>query len=131
MTTDFDSLDELLAAPPRELGSTGWVTLTAQELADFSASTGALSPYLAVALTNRFLPELITVSAASSGVNYGADAIALGPLLNAGDRVRATARLAAAAEVKGGVQTTVAISVDVEGGGDPACTVESLSRWLA
>ena len=131
MTTDFDSLSSLLQAPPRELGSTDWVVLTDQEMAAFSASTGSSSPYLAVSLTNRFLPDLLTVSAASSGVNYGADGITLGPLLQSGDRIRATARITAAVEVKGGVQTTVEISVDVEGADEAACTVQSLSRWLA
>jgi hypothetical protein len=131
VTTDFDSLAKLLEAAPLPLGSTEWVELTDQELTAFSAATGEVSPYLAVSLTNRFLPDLITVSAASSGVNYGAEGVALGPVLKAGDRIRAGARLTAAAEVKGGVQTTVEVRVEVEGAAEPACTVQSLSRWLA
>jgi acyl dehydratase len=131
VTTDFDSLEKLLEAPPVDLGTTAWVEVTEQEIAAFAASTGAESSYLAVSLTNRFLPDLLTVSAASSGVNYGADGITLGPPLRAGDRIRGAAQLTAAAEVKGGVQTTVSISVEVDGASEPACTVESLSRWLA
>jgi hypothetical protein len=29
------------------------------------------------------------------------------------------------------VQTTIRITMEVEGGAKPACVVESLSRWLA
>lgn len=127
----FDDLGELLRAAPLDLGATDWVEVTGRELADFAAATGGpVSGYLAVALTNRFLPGLLAVPAASSGVNYGAESIELGPPLAAGDRVRASARLDAAVEVKGAVQTTVEIAVEVDGAPEPACTVRSLSRWL-
>jgi hypothetical protein len=35
-----------------------------------------------------------------------------------------------AAEVNGGVQTTVQIRIEIDGSDEPACVVESLSRWL-
>jgi acyl dehydratase len=128
----FDSLEKLLAAAPLELGSSAWVEVTERERADFAAATGGPpSPYLAVALTNRFLPDLMQVPAAASGVNYGTDAVTLGPVLQAGDRFRVSARLVAAVEVKGGVQTTVELTVETDGSTEPACTVMSLSRWLA
>ena len=44
---------------------------------------------------------------------------------NAGGNV-----LVDATEVPGGVQTTIEIRVEVEGCHDPACVVESLSRWM-
>jgi acyl dehydratase len=131
VTAVFDSLEKLLAAPPLDLGATGWIELRAQEVSDFVAATGSPSPYLAVSLTNRFLPELLQVPAASSGVNYGAESIELGPLLEAGQRVRAAASLVDASEVKGGVQTTVEVTIEVDQAEEPACTVRSLSRWLA
>jgi acyl dehydratase len=89
------------------------------------------SPYFALSLTNRFLPDLLQVPASSSGVNYGAESVEFGPPLSAGDRVRGAAALVGAAEVKGGVQTTVEIRVEVDGAAEPACVVRSLSRWLA
>ena len=36
----------------------------------------------------------------------------------------------AATEVAGGVQTTVVITIEIEGNAKPACTIESLSRWF-
>lgn len=127
----FDQLDELLAAAPRELGTTPWVEVTGDELVQFEQSTaGPVSPFFAVSLTNRFLPELIQVPGASSGVNYGADSARFGPPLAAGDRVRCSASLLAAAPVNGGVQTTIEVRVEVYGANEPACVVHSLSRWL-
>ena len=128
----YDSLDDLLAAAPRDLGATGWVSVGPAEVSDFERSVGGeVSPYFALSLTNRFLPELLLVPAASTGVNYGAESADFGPPLSAGDRVRGAAALVAADEVRGGVQTTVEIRVQVDGSDEPACVVRSLSRWLA
>jgi len=45
--------------------------------------------------------------------------------------LRASAELVACDDIAGGVQTTVRITVEVEGGDDPACVVDALSRWIA
>jgi len=45
--------------------------------------------------------------------------------------VRGAAELVACDEIPGGVQTTILITVEVDGADQPACVVESLSRWLA
>jgi hypothetical protein len=34
-------------------------------------------------------------------------------------------------EIAGGLQTTITITIEVEGSPKPACVIESLSRWLA
>lgn len=130
-TASFTDLDALLAAPPLDLGATGWVDVAEEEVARFEAATaGPASGFLALSLTNRFLPQLLAVPGASSGVNYGAEEVRFGPAVRAGERVRATAAIVAAAEVPGGVQTTIEISIEVEGNEEPACVVRSLSRWL-
>jgi len=41
------------------------------------------------------------------------------------------AELVACDEVPGGVQARIRITVELEGVDEPACVVESLSRWLA
>lgn len=130
----FTDLDELLAAADggqRDLGATEWVEVTPADTETFEQATGGeVSPYFAVSLTNRFLPDLIQVPAARSGVNYGADSARFGLPLRAGDRVRGSATLLAATAVSGGVQTTIEIRVEMEGSEEPACSVRSLSRWL-
>ena len=128
----YESLEKLLLAPPLDLGATEWIVVGDGEVADFVGSTGGdVSPYFALSLTNRFLPDLLLVPAAGSGVNYGAESVRFGRPLSGGDRVRGAAELVGAAEVPGGVQTTVEIRVEIEGTDEPACVVRSLSRWLA
>ena len=126
------SLDEVRAAVGRRLGTSDWLEITPERLDRFAAATGDRDHgYLALALTNLFLPEIVELRGASLGVNYGARSVRFrGPLL-AGSRVRGTAELVACDEIPGGVQTTILITVEVDGADQPACVVESLGRWLA
>lgn len=127
----FAAVDDLMAAAPCDLGVTDWVGVTAADVEGFEGATGGqVSPYFAVSLTNRFLPDLIQVPGASSGVNYGADSARFGRPLGPGDRVRCFARLVSAEPVNGGVQTAVEVRVEAEGAPEPACVVLSLSRWM-
>jgi len=130
--TVLDSLDEVRAAVGRHLGTSDWLEITPERLDRFAAATGDRDHgYLALALTNLFLPEIVEVRGASLGVNYGTASVRFRAPLLVGSRVRGTAELMACDEIPGGVQTTIRITVEVEGTGHPACVVDSLSRWLA
>jgi acyl dehydratase len=130
--TVFNSLDEVRAAVGRRLGVSDWLEITPDHLEGFAAATGDRDHgYLALALTNLFLPQVVEVRGASLGVNYGTGSVRFDAPLRAGTRVRGTAHLAACDEIPGGVQTTILVTVEVDGAGRPACVVESLSRWLA
>ena len=152
MPTTFDSLDELRAAAGTHLGWTDWTPITQDRVDRFAEATGdhqwihvdvdratRESPfggpiahgYLTLALTNLFLPELVAVPAASAGVNYGTGRVRFPAPVPVGARIRAGAELTAVEEIPGGLQTTITITVEVEGNPKPACVVESLSRWLA
>jgi acyl dehydratase len=130
--TVLDSLDEVRAAVGRHLGTSDWLEITAERLDRFAAATGDRDHgYLALALTNLFLPEVVEVRGASLGVNYGTVSVRFRAPLLVGSRVRGTAELVACDEIPGGVQTTIRITVEVDGADHPACVVDSLSRWLA
>jgi acyl dehydratase len=87
--------------------------------------------YLTLALSNLVLPQIVEVRGVSLGVNYGTGRVRFPAPVPVGKRVRGRAELVACDEVPGGVQTTIRITMEVEGGAKPACVVESLSRWLA
>ena len=132
----FASPDDLLGAAGRYLGITAWADVEQDDVNRFVEATGTVAPegqvppLMLLSLTNRFLPDLLQVPGAASGVNYGTGSVRFPAGVHVGDRLRASARLSEAVEVPGGVQTTVEITVEVEGADQPACVVESLSRWV-
>lgn len=136
--TRFDSPDELLSAVGRNLGTTPWLIVDPASADQFDRATENASeahdrvpPFMVLSLTNYFLPQLLEVGGISSGINYGTGSVRFGAAAaRAGDRIRAIATITDAGEVPGGVQTTIRIVVEVEGTPEPACVVESLSRWL-
>jgi len=152
MPTTFTTLDELRDAAGRQLGWTDWVDITQERVNLFADATGdhqwihvdvaramAESPfggpiahgYLTLALSNLFLPQLLEVPGASAGVNYGTGKVRFPSPVPVGSRIRGGAEITAVGEIPGGLQTTITITIQVEGQDKPACVIESLSRWLA
>ena len=131
MTTVLDGPAEVLAAIGRHLGCSDWLTVDAGQLALFADATGdPESTYLALSLTNLFLPQIVEVRGFAMGVNYGTGKVARPGVLRAGDRVRGSAELVEVADVSGGLQTTMRVTVEVDGRDEPACVVDALSRWI-
>jgi acyl dehydratase len=128
-------LSDVPGAVGRDLGTTDWVEVTPAQVADYVAATGdsdgAVPPLLLLALTNLFMPQLFAVDDASMGVNYGTGEVRFPAAATPGARVRARAELVACDDVRGGIQTTVRITVVAEGVDAPVCVVDALSRWLA
>jgi acyl dehydratase len=150
--TTFTTLDDLRSAAGQHLGWTDWIEIDQARVNQFAEATGdhqwihvdvdranAESPfggpiahgYLTLALSNLFLPQLISVPAASAGVNYGTGKVRFPAPVPVGSRVRGGAEMTAVDEISGGLQTTITITIEVEGGTKPACVIESLSRWMA
>jgi acyl dehydratase len=136
--TVFVSLDEVRAAVGTTLGTSDWIDVTQDKVDLFADATGDQSGdprvapgYLTLSLTNLVLPQVVEVRGASLGVNYGTGTVRFPTPVPVGSRVRGTAELAACDEISGGIQTTIVITMEVEGATKPACVVESLSRWLA
>ena len=150
--TVFETLDDVKAAVGTPLGASDWVEVTQDRVNQFADATGdhqwihtdverarRESPfggpiahgYLTLALSNMLLPQIIEVRGVSLGVNYGTARVRFPAPVPVGSRVRATAELVACDDIPGGIQTTIRITVEIEGGDKPACVVDSLSRWLA
>ena len=151
MLTVFHDLDELRAGVGAPLGPSDWVEITQDRIDTFAEATGddqwihvdperaaAESPYggtiahgyLTLSLTNMLLPTIVEVQGVSMGVNYGAAKVRFPAPVPVGSRVRVAGELSAADEVKGGVQTTMTLTVEINGSDKPGCVVESLSRWI-
>ena len=150
MATVFESLEELPGAVGTHLGYSDWLTIDQERIDLFAEATGdhqwihvdseraVLGPfgstiahgYLTLSLTSMFLPALIEVRGISMGINYGPDKVRFPAPVPVGSRVRAGAELVDVAEVVGGFQTVIRITMEMEGSERPACVVESVSRFL-
>jgi acyl dehydratase len=150
MPTSFDRPADLLDAVGTDLGTTDWLAVTQERVDLFADATGDhqwihVDPerakdgpfggtiahgYLTLSLVNTFLPDLLEVRQFSMGVNYGTDRTRFPAPVPVGSRIRGRGELTGAEEVKGGVQATVTVTVEIEGGERPACVVETISRFL-
>ena len=86
--------------------------------------------YLTLALVNRFLPQLIDVQGVEMGVNMGADRLRFTSPVRVGQRLRGRGELVAVAEVKGAIQSTLRVTIEIEGTDRPACVVDTISRYF-
>ncbi len=140
--------DELRAALGRHLGHSEWLTIDQYRIDQFTEATGAPAAftdgYLTLSLSNYFLPQIVEVTGFTMGVNYGAEMVRFLKPVEVGASLRAGAELTGVADVTGGMQTTMTITITISGtisgavagtiAGDvpaqPACVIESVSRWL-
>ena len=140
----------VLAANGTHLGHSDWLVVDQQRVNQFADATGdhqwihvdveraATGPFggpiahgfLTLSLSNMFLPQIVEVTGFAMGVNYGTGKVRFVSPVPVGSRVRGGAELTAVAEVNGGLQTTIVITIEVEGSAKPACVIESISRWL-
>jgi acyl dehydratase len=147
---DFKSADELKAAVGKPLGESDWVVIDQQRIDQFADATGDhqwihVDPerakdgpfgttiahgYLTLSITNMFLPQLVTVSTAKLGINYGANKVRFPAPVPVDSRIRVRGEILEVDDVAGGVQMVVRLTVDVEGGDKPACVVDSVTRWM-
>lgn len=150
MTTVFNHPHELLQSVGKRLGESAWVAIEQDRINLFAdatddhqwihvdaekAKTGPFGAtiahgYLTLSLVNRFLPEIVDVRGISMGVNYGCDKVRFPAPVKVGSRVRGVGELVAAEEVKGGIQATIRVTVEIEGGERPACVVDTISRYF-
>ncbi|MCM1974240.1 MULTISPECIES: MaoC family dehydratase [Streptomyces] len=145
----FASVDELKAAVGEQLGYTDWLEIDQKRIDLFAEATGdhqwihvdperaAKGPfrttiahgYLTLSLLPLFGPQLMSVEGVQMGVNYGTNKVRFPAPVPVGSRLRATATIAGVEDVKGGVQVTVAFTVEREGGDKPVCVAESVARY--
>ena len=148
MTMVFSSADELIAAEDRELSVTDWIEIRQQRIDQFTNATddhqwihvdperakdgpfGACIAhgYLTLALANLFLPQLIRADNLKMGVNVGCDRVRFPAPVKAGARVRGRGEILKVERIKDAVQSTVRVTIEIEGSERPGCVVDTISR---
>ena len=151
MPTVFDSPAQLLENVGKQLGASDWLEIDQERIDLFADATGdhqwihvdpdraAQGPfgstiahgYLTLSLVNLFLPQVVEVRGISMGVNYGSNKLRFPAPVPVGSRIRGTAELVEAEEVKGGaIQAVIRVTIEVEGSDRPACVVDTISRYV-
>lgn len=150
MTTVFKHPKDLLAAVGNALGSSEWLEIDQERINLFADATGdhqwihvdperaAEGPfgkciahgYLTLSLVNLFLPQIIDVQGISMGVNVGCERIRFPAPVPVGSKVRGRGELISVEEVKGGVQSVVRVTVEIENSDRPACVADTISRYF-
>ncbi len=153
MSTTFSSAAELLAATGTDLGTTDWLEVTQERVNLFADATGDLQwihvdpqrakdgpfggciahGYLTLSLVNFFLPELIQIDNMKMGVNVGSDRVRFPAPVKVGARIRGRGEIlkveAIAGAAEGTVQSTVRVSVEIEGSDRPGYVADTISRY--
>jgi acyl dehydratase len=149
--TVLRGIDGIVAAVGSHLGFSDWLEVTQSTIDRFADATGdhqwihvdperaSAGPfgspiahgYLTLSLSNRFLPQVVDVQDVSVGLNYGVNKVRFPAPVRVGDKVRGGAELVAAQPIAGGVQTTMIITIEIDGQAKPACVIEALSRYSA
>jgi acyl dehydratase len=143
MTTTI-TLAELETSSDRELGTSDWHEITQEQINQFADATGdhqwihvdpeaaASGPfgttvahgYLTLSMLPMLLSEVVSVSDAVLGVNYGTEKIRFTSPVPSGSRVRLHARLVRAERRGPSVVWTVGVQVEIEGKEKPALVGE-------
>lgn len=150
MTRVFSTPTGLLDAVGEQLGASDWLTIDQARIDLFADATddhqwihvdperakdgpfGACIAhgYLTLSLVNVFLPQIIDVQGIKMGVNVGCDKVRFPQPVTVGSRVRGVGELLSAEEAKGGIQSVVRVTVEIEGSDRPACVVDTISRYF-
>lgn len=150
MPTLFDSPESILASIGKQLGQSSWMSITQERINQFADATddhqwihvdpvkAKAGPfgdciahgYLTLSLMAAFLPQIVETRNMKMGVNYGTDKVRFPSAVKVNSRIRASGELVAAEKTKdGGVQATIRVTVEIEGGAKPACIADTISRY--
>ena len=146
-TTTMSELDGLIGS---ELGTSDWYEVTQEHVNLFADATGdhqwihvdveratKESPfggpiahgYLTLSLLVPLFGQVLAVTDAVMGVNYGLNKVRFPSPVPVGSRVRLTASLASVEEIAGGKQLAFSCVIEREGGEKPVCIAEPVYRF--
>ncbi|MCI5074463.1 MaoC family dehydratase [Oricola sp.] len=146
----FSSPQEAADAVGMQLGESAWLTVDQARIDTFADATGdhqwihvdpekakdgpfggtVAHGYLTFSLINMFLPELFRAEGMKMGINCGADRLRFPAPVPVGSRVRAVGELVKADVLDGNaVQTTVRVTMEIEGSAKPGCVADIVGRY--
>jgi len=145
------TLAEVPTLAGRHLGHTDWREMTQERVDQFADVTedhnyihvdverAKSSPfggtiahgYLSVALLAPISQELLSVTDATTSVNYGMDRLRFPAPLPVGAEFRGAGEITEVSEIKGGMQVKATFALEVKDQPKPALVAECLFRYYA
>jgi acyl dehydratase len=144
------AFDDIKSFVGKEIGVSDWHTVTQADINKFADvtldhqwihidaerakkespyKTTIAHGYYTLSLVPHLMSQIWRVKGVKMGVNYGLNRLRFPSPVPVGSRVRAHAKLANVEDVKGGVQVTTEVTIEVEGSDKPAAAIETLSRY--
>ena len=147
--TTFDSPGDLMGKEGLKIGPSEWMEMTQERVNTFADATGdhqwihvdvekanqgpfgapIAHGYLTMSLASKFMPEIIEVQNMKMGVNYGTEKTRFINPVKVGARIRGHGEFVEIKEVPGGYQSTLRVTIEIEGEDKPACVVDTISRY--
>ena len=151
MTVTIDGIDGIKARAGEHLGASDWFTVDQARINLFADATddnqwihvdverAAAGPFggpiahgfLTLSLVVPLWESLVSVDGISMAINYGLNKVRFPVPVPAGGRIRLSATLGEVRDVPGGIEATVDMIVELEGGEKPACVAQAVHRYLA
>ncbi len=143
------TIAELPGLKGKELGTSDWFEVTQSRVNTFADATddhqwihvdverattegpfgGPIAHgYLTLSLIIPMWAQVLKVTDATMGVNYGLNKVRFPAPVPVGARIRLAATLKDVEEVQGGLQLTVGAVIEREGGDKPVCVAEPIFR---
>lgn len=150
MTTTITQPKDLLDLIGQDLGTSDWLAVPQSDINLFAEAThdqqwihvdveraksgpfgGPIAHgYLTLALLIPLWTQILVIENVGMAVNYGLNKVRFPAPVPAGSRIRLSATLAAAEEVKGdGVQASIDCIVELEGADKPVCIAQMVHRY--
>lgn len=147
--TTFENPGDLIGKEGLKIGPSDWMDITQERVNTFADATGdhqwihvdeeraksgpfgttIAHGYLTLSLAAKLMPEIIEIKNMSMGINYGTEKTRFVNPVKVGSRVRGHGEFIEIKEVPGGYQSTLRVTIEIEGEDKPACVVDTISRY--
>jgi acyl dehydratase len=149
MTVIAQGLAGIRAQAGADLGRTDWLEITQQRVDTFADATGdhqwihvdterakqgpfggtIAHGYLTLSLLIPLWSSLLQVEGVDMAVNYGLNKVRFPSPVRVGGKIRAHGAVVSVTDVKGGVEVTVDLTVEIDGVDKPGCVAQAVYRF--
>ena len=147
--TIIDKPGDLMGQEGLKIGPSDWMDMTQERVNTFAEATGdhqwihvdverakkgpfgapIAHGYLTLSLAAKLMPEILEIKGMKMGINYGTDKVRFLNPVKVGSRVRGHGEFLEIKEVPSGYQSTLRVTIEIEGEEKPACVVDTISRY--